>query len=64
MKFHFYTHSHDHLFVSKVVILANSYFVRSPMPAAEGGLLMWVLPLYLHVNQKSHDDDDGDGDGD
>ena len=27
----------------------------------EGGPLMWMLPLYLHVDQKSDDDDD-DGD--
>ena len=27
----------------------------------EGGPLMWMLPLYLHVDQKSNDDDD-DGD--
>ena len=27
----------------------------------EGGPLMWMLPLYLHVNQKSDDDDDEDG---
>ena len=26
----------------------------------EGGPLMWMLPLYLHVNQKSDDDDDDD----
>ena len=26
----------------------------------ERGLLMWMLPLYLHVNQKSDDDDDDD----
>ena len=26
----------------------------------EGGPLMWMLPLYLHINQKS--DDDGDDD--
>ena len=26
----------------------------------EGGPLMWMLPLYLHVDQKSDDDDDGD----
>ena len=26
----------------------------------EGGPLMWMLPLYLHVNQKSNDDDDDD----
>ena len=26
----------------------------------EGGPLMWMLPLYLHVNQKSVDDDDDD----
>ena len=28
----------------------------------EGSPLMWMLPLYLHVNQKSDDDDD-DNDG-
>ena len=26
----------------------------------EEGPLMWMLPLYLHVNQKSSDDDDDD----
>ena len=26
----------------------------------EGGTLMWMLPLYLQVNQKSVDDDDYD----
>ena len=26
----------------------------------EGRPLMWMLPLYLHVNQKSDDDDDDD----
>ena len=26
----------------------------------EGGLLLWIWPLYLHVNQKSDDDDDDD----
>ena len=26
----------------------------------EGGPLMWMLPLYRHVNQKSNDDDDDD----
>ena len=26
----------------------------------EGGPLMWILPLYLHVNKKSEDDDDDD----
>ena len=24
----------------------------------EGGLLLWILPLYLHVTKKSNDDDD------
>ena len=24
----------------------------------EGGPLLWIWPLYLHVNQKSDDDDD------
>ena len=24
----------------------------------EGGSLMWMLPLYLHINQKSDYDDD------
>ena len=28
----------------------------------EGGPLMWMLPLYLHVDQKSDDNDDDDGD--
>ena len=33
------------------------------MPAAslEGGPLLWIWPLYLHVNQKSDDDDDDEG---
>ena len=30
--------------------------VRSAMLA--GGSLLWILPLYLHVNEKSNDDDD------
>ena len=30
----------------------------------EGGPLMWMLPLYLHVNQKSDYDDDDDDDDD
>ena len=30
----------------------------------EGGPLMWKLPLYLHVYQKSEDDDDGGDDDD
>ena len=39
--------------------------MRSAMRAAscylEGGPLMWMLPLYLHVNQKSdYEDDDND----
>ena len=29
----------------------------------EGGPLLWILPLYLHVNKKSDDDDDDDDDG-
>ena len=34
--------------------------VRSAMQASclEGGPLLWIWPLYLHVNQKSDDDDD------
>ena len=36
--------------------------VRSAMRAASqlpgGGALMWILPLYLHINKKSDDDDD------
>ena len=28
----------------------------------EGGPLMWMLPLYLHVNQKFVDDDDDNDD--
>ena len=33
--------------------------VRSAMHAAslEGGPLLWIWPLYLHVNQKSNDDE-------
>ena len=27
-----------------------------------GGALIWMLPLYLHVKQKSDDDDDDDDD--
>ena len=26
----------------------------------EGGPLMWMLSLYLHINQESCDDDDND----
>ena len=26
----------------------------------EGGPLLWIWPLYLHVNEKSDDDDDDD----
>ena len=28
----------------------------------EGGPLLWIWPLYLHVNQKSDNDDDDDDD--
>ena len=30
----------------------------------EGGPLLWIWPLYLHVTQKSDDDDDDDDDDD
>ena len=30
----------------------------------EGGPLLWIWPLYLHVNKKSKDDDDDDDDDD
>ena len=30
----------------------------------DGGPLMWMLPLYLHIIQKSDDDDDDDDDDD
>ena len=30
----------------------------------EGGRLMLMLPLYLHINKKSDDDDDDDDDDD
>ena len=30
----------------------------------EGCPLMWMLPLYLHVNKKYDDDDDDDDDDD
>ena len=29
-----------------------------PVTLKGPGALMWILPLYLHVNQKSDDDDD------
>ena len=38
--------------------------VRSAMHAASqlpGRELLWILPLYLHVNKKSDDDDDKKG---
>ena len=42
--------------------------VRSPWvqqaSCLEGGPLLWILPLYLQVNQKSDDDDDDDDDDD
>ena len=28
----------------------------------EGGPLLWIWPLYLHVHKKSDDDDDDDDD--
>ena len=28
----------------------------------DGGSMMWMLPLYLYINQKSDDDDDDDDD--
>ena len=41
--------------------------MRSAMRAAlasylEGGKLIWMMPLHLHVNQKSNYDDDDDDD--
>ena len=33
-----------------------------PASYLEGGPLPWMLPMYLHVNQKSDDDDDDDDD--
>ena len=30
----------------------------------EGGPLLWILPLYRHINKKSEDDDDDDDDDD
>ena len=42
--------------------------MRSAMRAAskllEGGPLLWIWPLYPHVNKKSDDDDDDDDDDD
>ena len=34
----------------------------SQLPERGGGALLWILPLYAHVNQKSDDDDDDDDD--
>ena len=38
--------------------------IRAATSYLEGGPLMWMLPLCLHVNQKSVDDDDDDDDDD
>ena len=32
--------------------------------SGRGGPLMWILPLYLHVNNKKSDDDEDDDDDD
>ena len=32
--------------------------------SGRGGPLMWILPLYLHVNKKSDDYEDDDDDDD
>ena len=29
-----------------------------PVSYQEGGPLMWMMPLHMHVNQKSDDEDD------
>ena len=34
----------------------------SQLSGRGGGPLIWILPLYLHVNKKSDDDDDDDDD--
>ena len=34
--------------------------VRSAISVASQDPLMWMLPLYLHINKKSDDDDDDD----
>ena len=31
-----------------------------PASYLEGGPLLWILPLYLHINKKSDDGDDDD----
>ena len=36
--------------------------MRAASHYLEGGPLMWMLPLYLHINQKLDDDDDDDDD--
>ena len=44
------------------IFLDVIYGVRPPngSPDLERGPLMWMMPLHLHVNQKSdYDDDDG-----
>ena len=32
--------------------------MRAAWSYLEGGQLMWMLPLYLHINKKSDDDAD------
>ena len=41
-------------------ILATSQLCATSQLPGRRGPLMWMLPLYLHVNQKSVDDDDNE----
>ena len=36
----------------------SAMLAASQLPGRGPGPLMWMLPLYLHVNKKSDDDDD------
>ena len=42
--------------------MRSAMCVASQLPGR--GPLMWMLPLYLHLNKKSGDDDDDDDDDD
>ena len=38
----------------------SAMFAASQLPVSGRGRLIWMLPLYLHINQKSDYDDDYD----
>ena len=42
------------------IFLVTPFYLPCVQQASclEGGPLLWILPLYLHINQKSNDNDD------